>query len=643
MKRFILAVFCVAAAAVPVLLGQVQAQAQAQTKPGALASLIQAGNRKAALDMIRAGADVNDPQPDGTRPVHWAVYTVDHELLQALIAKKAKVDVTNEFGSTPLAEAARLADATMVKMLLDAGSGPEGANEDGETALMVAIKTGEMPVVDLLVKAGANVNVVEKFHNQTPLMYAADAPKNAAGIVKLLLSKDASVTPRALYSDWPSQITSEPRAQYRPVGGLTALLYAARSGCYECVEAILGAGADVNTPSPEGVTPLMIALDNDHNDVAKLLLDRGANPHVWDWWGRTALYIAVDRKENAGGGGGGRGGAGGGGRGAAGGGGGGRGGRGGGGAPVAARAAGPQVSSMEIINALLAAEFVDINAELNFHRPGRGGNSGRFADNQLSTGCTPLFRAAMSNDLELIRTLLAKGANPNINSMGFTPFLISAGVTPGIRGGGVAAPNTAILDLMIEHGANVNAQVTGTTTYSMRISYNPQNSPTKEGYSALHAAAQTGKTDLVRYLLAKGVNPELVEANGKKAIDLVGGGGGGRGVPAPPAVTGNIAAPASAQAAGTPPAAGAAAGPGLPREVAAQPVAGAVLDLHPSIRRPRPRFAPFCRTRPSRNNLAFDVDNLASLGSPLAEAIRGKPLPGTALKEDGGAGGTRRV
>jgi ankyrin repeat protein len=549
-KRLILAVVCAATAAVPVL---AQAQAQSQVKPGALASLIQAGNRKAALDMIRGGADVNDPQPDGTRPVHWAVYGADHELLQALLAKKAKVDVTNEFGSTPLGEAVKLADATMVKMLLDAGAPADSANQDGETALMLAIKTGELPIVEMLVKSGANVNVVEKFHNQTPLMYAADAPKSAGEIVKLLLSKDASVKPRALYTDWPSQITSEPRAQYRAVGGLTALLYAARSGCYDCVEAMLGAGADVNTPTPEGVTPLMIALDNDHNDVAKLLLDRGANPHVWDWWGRTALYIAIDRKEAGGaGGGGGRGGPGGGARGgAAGAGGGGRGGGGrGGGVPITARPAGPRVSSLEIIDALLAAN-VDVNAEMNFHRPGRGGNSGRFADNQLSTGCTPLFRAAMSNDLELIRTLLAKGANPNINSMGFTPFLIAAGVTPGIRGGGVAAPNTEILDLMIEHGADVNAQVTGTTTYSMRISYNPQNSPTKEGYSALHAAAQAGKTDLVRYLLGKGANPELVEANGKKAIDLLPSGGGGRAVPA-----------GTARAAGTPPAAGAAAGGG---------------------------------------------------------------------------------
>src|SRR5258705_287365 len=125
MKRFILAIFCVTAAVAPVL---------AQPQQDSLANLIQTGNRKAALEKIRAGADVNAAQPDGTRPVHWAVYRVDHELLQTLIAKKAKVDVVNEFGSTPIAEAVKLTDTTMVKMLLDAGASPEGANQDGETA-----------------------------------------------------------------------------------------------------------------------------------------------------------------------------------------------------------------------------------------------------------------------------------------------------------------------------------------------------------------------------------------------------------------------------------------------------------------------------------------------------------------------------
>jgi uncharacterized protein len=521
-KRFILAVFFMTAA-VGTAPGQSQTTPQAQKR--SLADLIQAGNRKAALDRIRTGGtDVNEAQPDGTRPIHWAVYRVDYELIEALIAKKAKVDVTNEFGSTPLAEAVKLADARMVKMLLDGGAGVEGANQDGQTALMLAVKTGELPIVEMLVKAGANVNAVEKFQNQTPLMWAVTAPKNAGAMTKLLLSKGANVKTRALYTDWPNQLSSEPRGQYRPVGGLTALLYAARNGCYDCVAALIGAGADVNVPTPEGVTPLMIALDNDYNDVAALLLDRGANPHIPDWWGRTALFIAIDRKGAVGGARGGGGSRGGGGRGAA----------------AVSRGSGPAVSSMDIVNRLLAAD-VDPNAELNMHRPSRGGNSGRFSDRQLGTGCTPLYRATEAGDIEVIRALLAKGANPNINAMGFTPFLVATGLAPGGRGGG-AAPNTAILDLMIQHGADVNAQVTGTRTYSMRTSYNPP--PDREGASALHEAVQAGRTDMVRYLLDKGSNPELVDANGKRPIDLLvaaGGadaGGRGRGAAPAPAAAG---------------------------------------------------------------------------------------------------------
>jgi len=517
-KRLSLAIFVVFAAA-PIL---------AQSSKESLASLIEAGNRKAALDRIRAGADVNVAQPDGTRPIHWAVYQVDYELLGALIAKKSNVNVRNEFGATPIAEAAKLADARMVKMLLDAGAETEGANPDGQTALMLAIKTGEVDIVNMLIKAGANVNTIEKFHHQTPLMWAAASPRNAGEMVKLLLAKGADVKARALYTDWPSQITSEPRAQYRPVGGLTALQYAARDGCYDCVEALIGGGADVNAPTPEGVTALMLALDNDHNDVAKLLLDRGANLNLWDWWGRTALYIVVDRKETIGGGNA-RGGAAGGGR--------------GGRTPVARRGSGAAVSSMDIINALLAAD-IDPSPQLNFHRPSRGGNSGRFIDPLLNTGCTPLLRATMAGDSEVVRALLAKGADPNINAMGLTPFLVAAGVGAGNRGGtGLAAQTSAggpvnmeLMELLLQHGADVNAQVTGTLTYSMRVARAPS---ANEGKTALHVAAETGKTDLVRYLLAKGAKTEIADAGGQRAIDLAGG--SGRSGSAPPA-GGNSAA-----------------------------------------------------------------------------------------------------
>src|ERR1700745_3521143 len=127
MKRFFIFVACsLITASLPFL---------AQSRQSSLASLIQKGDRKAALEKIRAGADVNEAQPDGTRPIHWAVFKVDYELLDALIAKKANADVTNEFGDTPLAEAVKVTDARMVKTLLDAGAGVEGANLDGETAL----------------------------------------------------------------------------------------------------------------------------------------------------------------------------------------------------------------------------------------------------------------------------------------------------------------------------------------------------------------------------------------------------------------------------------------------------------------------------------------------------------------------------
>ncbi len=491
------------------LFASVALPAFAEVPKGSLATLIEEGHSKAALAQIRAGADVNEAQPDGTRPIHWAVYKLNYELLDALIAKKTKVDVANEFGSTPLGEAAKLADARMVKTLLDAGAKPDNPNQDGETPLMLAIKTGALPVVEMLIKAGANVNAKETFHNQTALMWAAAAPKNAAEMVKLLLSKGADFKPRALYSDWGSQITSEPRAQYRPVGGLTALLYAARDGCYECVEALIGAGADVNYPTPEGVTPLALALDNDHNEVAKTLLDRGANPNIWDWWGRTPLYIAIDRREavlaplrtgiatigNRP-------------------------------APFPTHAPGhPPVSNMEMIQALLDAG-VDVNPQLNMHRPSRGGNSGRFVEEFYNTGCTPLMRATIASDVELVRILLDKGADPNISGMGVTPFLIAAGVGTGGRGTGLASatstgfpPNIPIMDLLIAHGADMNAQVTGMLTYSLRITRAPSST---EGMTALHVAAQRGRADLVRYLLAKGAKTDLIDGNGKKPIDLVG-------------------------------------------------------------------------------------------------------------------------
>ena len=471
MKRFRITIQCVAGAAAVILMQAVMAQQSPKDLPKDLATLVQSGATKPALEKIRAGADVNQAQGDGTTPLLWAINRADYEVAEALLAKKANPNAGNAFGALPLLEATRANDARMVKMLLDAGAKVDSANPDDETALMVAIKGGNFPIVDQLVDLRANVNVVEKFHNQTPLMYASG--EGRADIVKLLLSKGADVKPRALYTDWPSQVTSEPRTQYRSVGGLNALMYAVRSGCYSCVEQLVAAGADINFPTPEGITPLMLALDNSHNEEAKFLMDKGAYLDVWDWWGRTPLWIAVDRKAPPGGaagagrGGGAGAGRGGGGRGA------GRGGpagdaRAAGGAPPPSANEPPPVSSMAIINALLDAG-VDPNPEMNFHRP-NAPSRGRFADNQVSTGTTAVFRAVQLNDQEVLEALLKKGANPNINAMGYTAFGLAAGNGPAGRGGGGQA-NLAMMDMLAQHGADVNATIKGTLSNSFHIGY----------------------------------------------------------------------------------------------------------------------------------------------------------------------------
>ena len=528
MKRFILITgILLVAAAVPIL-------PQGQT--ARLARAIQDGQRAAAFAMIQAGADVNEAQPDGTRPMHWAVYRVDYDLVDALIARQARVDVANEFGHTPLAEAVRQGDARMVKTLLAAGSGTEGANGDGQTALMLAIKNGDLPIFRMLLDAGARVDVVEKVQDQTPLMWAAAATRNAPEMVKALIAKGAEVNARARFTDWPSQITSEPRGQYHAYGGLTPLLYAARGGCYGCVEALVAAGADVNLPTPEGVSPIMVALDNGHNGIAKFLIERGGNPHVWDVYGRTALYIAVGNAgagaaPGARGGASGRAGAP------------GRGGPGGraggqagaGGTAVDAPDSGPQVADLAMIEHLLAAG-VDTNPQLNMRRPSNQG--GRFSDPLLSTGTTPLLRALINNTPDVARLLLERGANPNVYGMGLSPWLYAAGITSGTynptRGGGSggvgtgsATVDTAMLDLMLAHGADVNAQVTGAASYSGRIARaltgDPVNTTSNEGMTALHVAVRSRNADFVRYLLDKGARTDIKDASGRTPLDVLNG------------------------------------------------------------------------------------------------------------------------
>ena len=473
-----------------------------------LAALIRAGEREAALAAIRGGADVNAQQGDGSTPLHWAVYKVDAEMTRELLQHGAKPNVRSNLGALPLAEAANLADVELVGLLLKAKADPNLANQDGQTPLMLAARNGSVPVAQMLLKAGANVNAREQWREQTALMWAVGSRQ--AELADLLIKRGAKVEDLAAVNDWGNQVTSEPRAQYRPSGGLTPLLYATRSGCLDCVKSLLKAGANIDRPTPDGITPLMAAIDNLQFDVANYLLDQGANPNLADWWGRTALYNAVDMRSFSN--------------------------RfliGAGNTP-AEGAAPPNVAAALALVKRLLEMGVDPNTQLNFHRPGRGGNSGRFTDDLLTTGCSPLLRAAISMDKEVVELLLQHGAIVDLpNVMGVTPLMAASGLglsprdTRGSYGPDAQDRSLAVLEVLLKAGADVNARVTDTSGHSAIIA-RPSSMTNRQGQTAIYGAINWGWTRVAKLLLDNGARVDVKDDAGKTVVDALAGGAGGR-------------------------------------------------------------------------------------------------------------------
>jgi uncharacterized protein len=475
--------------------------AGAASADGRLAAAIQNNDRTTALALIRDGADVNAAQGDGTTPLHWAVYRLDGDLVDMLLERGADPNAVNRYGATPLGEAVKAADVRMIDRLLSAGADVEARNQDDQTALMLAARTGELEVARMLLQHGADPDAREAWRGQTALMWAADS--RHADVVRLLIEAGADVNAQAHAYQWATQVTEEPRAQYRPTGGFTVLMHAARSACTDCVSALLAAGADVNRPNPDGITPLMIAIDNQAYDAARLIMEHGANPHVSDWYGRTALYVAADMSAFAG------------------------------------RSPNPGIgqertTAHDIIRMLLAAG-VNPNTQLNMHRPSRGGNIGRFVDDLLTTGATPLLRSSISHDVVAMRLLLEHGALVDLpNVMGVTPLMGAAGQGVSTRDRSVALGGSnveerviAALEVLLEAGADINARVTDIHSRNARIA-RPSTMSEREGQTALYGAIKFAWSSVVEYLIEQGAEVDIVDALGQSPIDAALGRVGGR-------------------------------------------------------------------------------------------------------------------
>ena len=445
--------------------------------------------------MAAQAAEVSAADAESATALLQAAYDGDADRVSRLLKSGAPVGAANMFGATPLGEAARRGDAAVLKVLLEAGADAGSTNAEGQTPLMSVARTGSIEAAKLLLRHGARIDAREKWGGQTALMWAA--AQNQPDMIRYLASKGADVNARSTVRDWPRRMTAEERPKDLNRGGLTGLMFAARDGKIEAVRALLAAGAGINLADPDGATALHVALLNGHWDVAKLLIDSGADVHGWDWWGQTPLFLAVDMNT----------------------------------LPTGARVELPTMdmaTGLDIIN-LLIARGANVNAQLKLRPPYRNVPQDRLADPAIDNGATPLLRAAKAADIPAMKALLAAGAKVDLsNAYGHTPLIVAAGATRGratpTRGGNYSEDQAIeAVKLLLAHGANVNARaytIPGAPRgEALRCTGYVVIPDCYKGESAMHGAALHGWIRLAEVLKQAGADLNPPDADGKTPLD----------------------------------------------------------------------------------------------------------------------------
>lgn len=467
---------------------------------GNLANVVASGDRSHALDMISEGSDVNAQQSDGTTALLYAAHQGDLPLVSALLQAGADVSHSNAYGTSPIAEAAQLGSVEILETLLNNGADANWTNPEGETPLLVVARAGNLPAAKLLLEHGADIHAKESWGGQNAIMWAT--AQRQPEMMSLLIANGADVDEHGVGRIWNRRITSEPRPKDMNKGGFTPLLYAAREGCIECVNILVEAGADLDATDPDGVTALNLALINLHFDTAAALIEAGANVNKWDIFGRGPLFNAIDLNT----------------------------------IPVGGRPDIPSADSHSAydIAVMLLDRGANPNMQLKLRPPYRNAVFDRGADNVLSTGATPLLRAARAADNESLALLLEHGALADLpNAQGQTPLMVVAGVEypSSPTRGHYKTQNDSVetLRLLLEAGADINSM---TGNPRVRPDTNVQEANRNEpmqpamlgiattGRTALHGAAKQGWTQIAEFLVENGAVQEISDSSGKTPFDL---------------------------------------------------------------------------------------------------------------------------
>ncbi len=429
---------------------------------------------------------VEQKGPDGSTPLQWAVYRQDVSEVKRLLKAGANVAEANDYGATPMQMAAATGNTAILKLLLDAGADADSPNADGQTALMEVARTGNVDAAKLLLKHGAKVDARETFGDQTALMWAS--ARRHPQMMELLIKHGADVNARSIWRNWERHVTAESRAKRTNAGGLTPLMYAARENCLACVDVLLKHHVDVDRPDPDGFAPVTIAILNNNWDIAKRLIDAGADVNQWDIYGQGPLYAAIAS-----------------------------------GVDVPGSRAGSsidppnQATGRDIVK-LLLAKGANPNMQLFYRPPNHGfgfGFGGPVAP-PASRGSTPLIAAAAMDDVELVKELLAAGADPKLyQADDQTPIMAALGGRGAFGGGGADDPQKAVEVIRLLHDAGTDINVDSIQHHLLRT----------RGGTALHFAVRAGDKEAMQELIGWGIDVNAKDPDGLTALDYAMGRG----------------------------------------------------------------------------------------------------------------------
>uniref|UniRef100_A0A8D2PDY8 K Homology domain-containing protein n=1 Tax=Zosterops lateralis melanops TaxID=1220523 RepID=A0A8D2PDY8_ZOSLA len=194
--------------------------------------------------------------PEVLRRLTSSVSCALDEAAAALTRMRAENNHNNgQVDNRSLAEACSDGDVNAVRKLLDEGRSVNEHTEEGESLLCLACSAGYYELAQVLLAMHANVEDRGNKGDITPLMAAASG--GYVDIVKLLLVHGADVNAQSST-------------------GNTALTYACAGGFVDVVKVLLKAGANIEDHNENGHTPLMEAASAGHVEVARVLLEYGA-------------------------------------------------------------------------------------------------------------------------------------------------------------------------------------------------------------------------------------------------------------------------------------------------------------------------------------------------------------------------------